>query len=97
MLECFPNLRYIKLINEHTDIISEYKPPFPVLDIANLWQDGNLYESAEFLEHFPNMLLVTLEYSGDTMKNIEPKLLKLTREDCAKYSSYNILEEILQT
>lgn len=84
VLSCFPNVRYLKLINKYSGNADNIKD-VNVLNITKLWQGSNLYESKIFWDQFPNVAVVTLEFSGDSMTMVKPKICTWTREGYHKY------------
>lgn len=90
VLSCFPNLRYLKLINMSQHEFRDSQDDNTTLYIQALFQGKNFYESQQFWENFPKVSLVTLERSScKDEKMFAPKLYTYTRDGYADYCAKN--------
>ncbi len=88
VLHGFPNLRYLKLIHDPSDIVLDNQSYDTCLHIIELFQGKNLYDLKQFWGKFPNILLVTIELCKVEGKGtLSPKLYTHTRDGYVKYCS----------
>lgn len=90
LLVRFPNVRYIKLVNSYTnkvntDVEQLTSDSNTSVNITLIWKGSNLYESKLFWEDFPNVSVVTLEFKGNPLANVDSKLLTWTRRGYNQY------------